>query len=115
MTSSASGRATQLRRGALPYCVLAMLAGGEFYGFDLVRSLGAVDGMVTSEGTIYPLLSRLVREGLVATTWRDSPTGPPRKYYALTRAGQRELADFRDEWEQFRDSVDAILSKGAPS
>ena len=78
----------QMRRGTLQYCVLALLASEERYGFDLVRGLADVNGMVTSEGTIYPLLSRLRRDGLVESTWRESPTGPPRRYYRLTDAGR---------------------------
>lgn len=101
---------SQLRRGTLPYCVLALLRDGERYGFELVRALGDVDGMVASEGTIYPLLSRLRREGLVATTWRESRSGPPRRYYRLTDAGKRALADFTDEWARFRAAVDHLLA-----
>ena len=99
-----------MRRGLLPYCVLAMLRDTERYGFELVQALGSVDGMVTGQGTIYPLLSRLRRQGLVGTTWRESAAGPPRRYYQLTDAGQRALADFSDEWARFRDSVDAVLT-----
>ena len=104
---------SQLRRGALEYCVLALLADEERYGFDLVRTLGAIDGMVTGEGTIYPLLSRLKKAGHVATTWRESDAGPPRKYYAITDEGRHALADFSAEWRRFRDAVDTMLSKGA--
>src|SRR5918995_42713 len=80
---------SQMRRGVLEYCVLSLLVGDSRYGFDLVRRLGDVDGMVTSEGTIYPLLSRLRREGWVTTTWVESEAGPPRRYYAITPAGRR--------------------------
>jgi PadR family transcriptional regulator, regulatory protein PadR len=103
---------SQLRRGALEYCVLALLRDGERYGFELVRTLGDVDGLVTSEGTIYPLLSRLRREGLVETTWRESASGPPRRYYQLTDTGHRALAHFTDEWTRFRNAVDQLLSGG---
>jgi PadR family transcriptional regulator PadR len=104
---------SQLRRGALEYCVLGLLAHEERYGFDLVRSLGAMDGMVTGEGTVYPLLSRLQKDGRVARTWRDSDSGgPPRKYYAITAKGHRALGDFTAEWGRFRDTVDHILAKG---
>jgi PadR family transcriptional regulator PadR len=103
---------SQLRRGALEYCVLALLATEERYGFDIVRTLGSIDGMVTGEGTLYPLLSRLKKEGHVTTTWRDSDAGPPRKYYAITNGGRRALTTFTAEWWRFRDAVDAILSKG---
>jgi PadR family transcriptional regulator PadR len=100
---------TQLRRGVLEYCVLALLASGERYGFDLVRALGAVEGMVVSEGTLYPLLTRLRRDGVVETTWRESSSGPPRKYYALTERGREALISFIDEWTRFRDTVDRIV------
>ena len=101
-----------MRRGLLPYCVLAMLRDTERYGFDLVQALGAVGGIVTSQGTIYPLLARLRRQGLVGTTWRESAAGPPRRYYQLTSAGRAALADFGREWTQLRDSVDALLGTG---
>lgn len=103
---------TQLRRGTLEYCVLALLQGEERYGFDLVKELGEIDGMVTTEGTIYPLLARLRREGLVETSWRESESGPPRRYYRSTAEGGRALADFTADWERFRTSVDAILRRG---
>ena len=71
-----------------------------------------LDGLVTSEGTIYPLLARLRRDGLVTTTWQESDAGPPRKYYRLSSAGQRALAGFTDEWTRFRDAVDELLVGG---
>jgi PadR family transcriptional regulator PadR len=101
---------SQLRRGVVEYCVLALLRGGERYGFELVRLLG---DLVTSEGTIYPLLSRLRRDGAVETTWRESPTGPPRRYYRLTSQGRDTLDAFTVEWARFRDGVDEILAQGA--
>ena len=100
---------SQLRKGALEYCVLALLEEGRRYGFELVRTLSEADGLMVSEGTIYPLLSRLRRDRLVETTWQESEAGPPRRYYQLTDAGQRALADFADDWARFRDSVDALL------
>jgi PadR family transcriptional regulator PadR len=102
----------QMRRGTLQYCVLALLSEGERYALELVRALGDVDGMVTSEGTIYPLLSRIRKDGLVETTWRESPSGPPRRYYRLTKAGHTALQTFIDEWETFRDGVDRFIQGG---
>ena len=99
----------QMRRGTLQYCVLALLASEERYGFDLVRGLADVDGMVTSEGTIYPLLSRLRRDGLVESSWRESSTGPPRRYYRLTSSGRRALDDFKREWSRFSEAVDTLV------
>ena len=103
---------TQMRRGTLEYCVLALLRGQARYGFDLVRSLASADGLVTSEGTIYPLLSRLRRDGLVTTTWHESPSGPPRRYYQLTPAGHQALELFTTEWDRFTTAVDHLLQQG---
>jgi PadR family transcriptional regulator, regulatory protein PadR len=102
----------QMRRGALEYCVMALLEDQERYGFELVQKLAEVDGMVTTEGTIYPLLSRLRRDGVVDTAWRESASGPPRRYYRLTPAGRRALASFREEWVRFRTAVDELLGGG---
>jgi PadR family transcriptional regulator PadR len=103
-----------MRRGTLQYCVLALLDEEERYGFDLVRALADVDGMVTSEGTIYPLLSRLRRDGLVESSWQESRTGPPRRYYRLTEAGRSALEGFRREWSRFRDAVDQFVERTEP-
>jgi PadR family transcriptional regulator PadR len=104
---------TQMRRGTLQYCVLALLAEEERYGFDLVRALAEADGMVTSEGTIYPLLSRLRRDGLVESTWQESQSGPPRRYYRLTESGRAALEGFKREWDRFRDAVDHFVERKA--
>jgi PadR family transcriptional regulator PadR len=103
----------QMRRGTLQFCVLSLLADEERYGFDLVRGLAEMDGMVTSEGTIYPLLSRLRRDGLVESNWQESPSGPPRRYYRLTDAGRSALEGFKLEWRRFRDAVDHFVERKA--
>ena len=113
--TAGGGLAAQLRKGTLAYCVLALLARRERYGFELVRTLSEVDGLVTSEGTIYPLLSRLRKDGYVTTTWRDSGEGPPRKYYAITRQGQADLDVFSVEWRRFRSAVDSLVEEGTRS
>jgi len=100
----------QLRRGVLEFCVLALLGDEERYAYDIVERLGGMDGLVTSEGTIYPLLSRLRRDELVATTWRESEQGPPRRYYRLTSSGGQALARFVEDWARFRDSVDRLVN-----
>jgi PadR family transcriptional regulator, regulatory protein PadR len=104
-----NGLATSLRRGTLEFCVMALLDGGERYGVELVRELGAEAALTTSEGTLYPLLARLRRIGWVTTSWRESTAGPPRRYYSLTRDGTAALSHFRSEWTAFRDAVDRIV------
>src|SRR6266550_4144790 len=103
---------TQMRKGALEYCVLALLKDQTRYGFEIVQRLGQIDGMLTSEGTMYPLLGRLRRDGLVESAWKESATGPPRRYYKLTAGGQRTLRGFKEEWTTFRAAVDMILETG---
>ena len=98
----------QLRRGVAEFCLLAVLTEDERYGFDLVRTLSDA-GLVAGEGTVYPLLARLARDGYVTTTWRESPSGPPRKYYAVTASGRDALGQFAREWRQFRGAVDNML------
>src|SRR6266508_1995190 len=100
---------TELRRGVLEHCVLAVVREEESYAFDIVRVLAQAGELVTSEGTIYPLLSRLRRDRLVTTTWRESDAGPPRRYYRITDDGRRALDAFVGEWKRFRDAVDALL------
>lgn len=111
MTDSA-GQITQMRKGALEYCVLALLSTRERYGYDLVQALSRVDGLLVTEGTIYPLLSRLRREELVATELRESEAGRARRYYKLTRAGETALADFRRQWRIFTAAVNSVLDQG---
>jgi len=103
------GLATQLRKGVIEYCVLAMLKEGPRYGGEVIELLRGRGQLLISEGTIYPLLSRMRSEGLVDTEWRDTPGGAPRRYYRLTRSGQKAVSEFRDEWLKFRDSVDDIF------
>lgn len=104
-----TGLATALRRGTLEFCVLALLEAEPRYGVELVTELAARHALTTSEGTLYPLLARLRRTSWVTTTWQESPAGPPRRYYELTRQGKEALAHFRSEWVAFRTAVDQIV------
>jgi PadR family transcriptional regulator, regulatory protein PadR len=92
MASSAKGLdysnwATQVRKGLLELYLLNLLARGELYGYDLVKALVKVQGLVITKGTVCPLLSRLKKAGLLKTRLLASPSGPARKYYSLTREG----------------------------
>ncbi|AUG75814.1 PadR family transcriptional regulator [Kitasatospora sp. MMS16-BH015] len=108
-----SAAATQLRKGVLEYCVLALLQDGPRYGVELLEELGRFPMLATSQGTIYPLLSRLRRSGLAETFLRDSASGPSRRYYTLTEAGRTALAEFATLWPAFRTAVDHLLTPGA--
>jgi PadR family transcriptional regulator, regulatory protein PadR len=104
-----AGLTTALRRGTLEFCVLALLEHESRYGVEIVTRLAAQTTLTTTEGTLYPLLARLRRAGWVATTWQESPAGPPRRYYELTGQGKEALAHFRSEWVAFRNAVDHIV------
>ncbi len=100
---------TNLRKGVLEYCVLALIGGGEMYGLDIANGL-QTRGLLTSEGTLYPLLARLRRNGLVETSWRESTQGAPRRYYTLTPLGQESLTAFASVWETFSAAVSDTLT-----
>jgi PadR family transcriptional regulator, regulatory protein PadR len=99
-----------LRRGTIEFCVLALVQDEPRYALDLARDLADAE-LLTSEGTLYPLLSRLRRDGLVSTSWVESPSGPPRRYYRTTAAGSRALTGFSGHWVAFRDAVDRLIKE----
>ncbi|WP_410813559.1 PadR family transcriptional regulator [Micromonospora sp. 067-2] len=103
-------RQTQLLRGALDMCLLALLTREPAHGYELVRRMEAAGFGTISYGTIYPLLTRMRRLGLVADEQQVSPTGPPRKVYALTRSGRVHLDAWQRQWIRFADTVGAILT-----
>ncbi|MFJ9177033.1 PadR family transcriptional regulator [Streptomyces sp. NPDC102360] len=105
---------SQLRKGVLEYCVLALMRDEPRYGVELVQALAASGALAAGQGTIYPLLSRLRRDDLVATTWRESASGPPRRYYRLTESGLAALEEFSRIWPVFRDTVDGLLQPASP-
>src|SRR4030095_6139702 len=90
----------QVRKGVLELCILRALETDERYGYDLVKELAAVPGLGLSEGTLYPLLSRLRVAGLIASRLQESAEGPARKYYTLTRDGRRTLVAMNDFLEE---------------
>ena len=105
---------TQMRKGLLELSVLATLKGRRLYGYDIVKKLSAVGGLVMGEGTVYPILSRFKKDGLVETTLEESPEGPARKYYQLTAKGRLLLAQMLAAWSQVRDGIDHVASEKLP-
>ena len=102
-------RRTELLRGVLDLCLLAVMQEGPAYGYEMTKRLRARGLSIVGEGSIYPLLGRLEREGLVETYRGASNGGPPRKYYRASSEGQSALADGVSEWRAARDAVDAVL------
>ena len=98
----------QVRRGVLELCILNTLSRGERYGYELVKSVVSLPGLEVSEGTIYPLLSRLRVQGYVTTRLQESSSGPARKYYALTPAGEDTLAMMNEYFGGLSKAVAAL-------
>ena len=88
-----------IRKGLLEFAVLTVIASKKVYAADILAILGATE-FQTQEGTLYPLLSRMRREGTVEYEWMESDVGPPRKYYRLTEKGKGQLEAVRDYWQK---------------
>ncbi len=107
--------ATQLRKGLLELCVLAALKRERLYGYDIVKRLAAAGGLALGEGTVYPILSRFKKDGLVETTLVESAAGPARKYYHLTPKGRLTLARMLAHWAEVRDGIDRATATTDPT
>ncbi len=100
----------QMRKGILEYCILYIISRGEVYASDMLVELTTAKIMVV-EGTLYPLLTRLRKAGLVEYKWVESSSGPPRKYYWLTDQGQRFLKSLNKTWNDLVRSTKLVASK----
>jgi len=96
-----------IRKGLLEFLILKIVAANEVYVADILKRLSDTD-FATQEGTLYPLLSRMRREGLVNYEWRESEAGPPRKYYTLTAKGNAQLADLDEYWKHINKTVSQL-------
>ena len=97
----------QLKRGVLELCVLAYLASEDNYAYEIATHLSREIGM--GEGTIYPLVRRMQTDGLLEDYLVDSPSGPPRRYYRLTKLGRSRLNSQRESWHTFSRAIDRIV------
>ena len=100
----------QLRKGCLELAILAALWCGKLYGLEILRRLESASDLIVSEGTVYPLLSRLKALGLVRSEWVESDAGHPRKYYALTHAGKQRAVEMTAIWARFSSSMSKLLA-----
>ena len=91
-------RETQLLEGVLDGCVLQIIAKEEIYGYELVQRLKTAGFVNIVGGTVYPLLQKLEKKGMISSQMKPSPDGPPRKYFKITEKGTVYLSDFWDEW-----------------
>ncbi|SNU00561.1 PadR family transcriptional regulator, regulatory protein PadR [Ruaniaceae bacterium KH17] len=102
--------ATNIRKGVLEYCVLALLSRGEMYGLQLADEL-VERGLTASEGSLYPLLARMRDAGSVTTRWESADSGRARRYYEITDTGREQLALFAEVWRGMAPQVGALLKE----
>lgn len=100
---------SQIRRGTLEFCILLMIEQEERYGYEMISRLEKFPILTVTESTIYPLLRRLLRDGFLVSSWRDSAEGlPPRKYYAITDKGREYLGAMKQEWGELLSAIDEM-------
>lgn len=99
----------QFKKGVLELCVLVLLNKQDRYGYELVQKIS--EQISISEGSVYPLLRRLTKEGYFTTYLKESTEGPPRKYYQLTDSGREFLHELLEEWETFTNGVNQIIKE----
>jgi PadR family transcriptional regulator, regulatory protein PadR len=98
-----------IRKGLLEFLILKIIAANKVYAADILKCLSATE-FATQEGTLYPLLSKMRRDGLLDYEWQESEAGPPRKYYELTAKGTSQLADLGDYWKQLNATITQLGS-----
>ena len=103
---------TEMLKGTLEGCVLEIIGREETYGYAVTRRLNELGFAEVVEGTVYTILLRLEKNGLVQVTKRPSEQGPPRKFYALNAAGRAELATFWAKWEYVKTRIDKLKEGG---
>ena len=104
---SVTEKFTAIRKGLLEFVILRIIASDKVYVADMLNRLSATE-FATQEGTLYPLLSKMRREGLVDYEWQESDAGPPRKYYGLTAKGTSQLAELNDYWEHIYTTISQL-------
>jgi len=107
MTAIDPTKLTALRKGLLEFLILGVVSSDTVYAADILRRLSTTD-FATQEGTLYPLLSKMRREGLLDYEWQESAAGPPRKYYRLTAAGEDQWREFRTYWASLTNVIDTV-------
>jgi PadR family transcriptional regulator PadR len=109
MVHDDAGHHSQLLKGLLDMCLLAIVNEGPSYGYEMVRQLSERGLEVAGETSIYPVLRRLGKRDLIDSYLEDSPSGPARKYYRITAAGRRLLEEWAEDWTTVRNGVDDVL------
>ena len=102
---------TQVRKGLLLFLILLVLKKGECYGYDLIRKIKRTISLTISEGTIYPILTRLKKSEFVVARWEEPTTGVPRKYYSITEAGLEALEQMQSSWLSVTSAITKLVDQ----
>lgn len=100
----------QMRKGILDFIILLVISRGPIYVSDILKELKANE-LIVVEGTVYPLLSRLKNSGMLEYSWQESKSGPPRKYYTLTKKGQELLRQLETTWKRLSKSINSLMKE----
>ena len=100
---------SQVRKGLLDFIILMYLHKKKYYGYELISEIKKISAMQISEGTIYPLLNRIKKEGLITSSWVEMEKGIPRKYYEILPKGIQTLAEMKESWAQINDSLQNLM------
>ena len=100
----------QMRKGILEYCILSVIANREAYASDIIEKLKDAK-LIVVEGTLYPLLTRLKNSGFLEYQWKESQSGPPRKYYKLTPLGEKFIEELNKTWDELVNAVQVTTGK----
>lgn len=98
---------SQFKKGVVEICVLSLVSEKDRYGYELIEAIS--QEIEISEGTVYPILRRLTKEGYFETYLEESTGGPPRKYYKITKEGKKACTDMKNEWAHFSEQVRRLL------
>ena len=104
----------QMRKGVLEFCILCILSEKDAYPSEIIDAMKDAK-LIVVEGTLYPLLMRLKNDGVLTYEWKESTSGPPRKYYRLTPAGKDFLKELNNSWGEMTNSVNEIVKKYSPT
>lgn len=100
---------SQIKRGTLEYCLLLMINKRKYYGYEIVQELNKYKILSSTESTVYPILRRLLKDGLLQSTWEQSENGlPPRKYYSITRQGNEYLEMMNNDWNELLENINEM-------
>lgn len=100
---------SQMRKGMLEFCVLLLLDKGDAYASEIISQMKEAH-LIVMEGTLYPLLTRLKNDGLLAYRWEESPSGPPRKYYSITDTGRAFLVELHKSWQEISHTINHLIN-----